>query len=188
MAHHRRGGKGARNDIINVTEIDDDLDEFSLSNKPKTITSGINGHVKPKYTDPLTSKSYKDPLKTITVKDPFAEKSKLNVISNHKLPESSLNNDSIFTKKTSQSSLTVQTGQKSGISTQSSSHATSTTTTTTPAPSRGFASSSTQFTRNQQFTTIQTNKRNNLPSRINKNQKGFSREEKDMYIDDIEDF
>lgn len=205
MAHQRRVVKGPKHDIINVTEIDDDLDELSLSGgsssyKTKVTTTPINGHVKPKYKDPLSSNNYKDPLKSMNVKDPFAEKKELNSSSNNKMPESVfsstnnkmqesvlLNYESVFKTKPTQSSLNVQSGQnKNGISTQSSSHATPSTTTTTPSTtsSRG----STQINRNQHFTSTQSSKRNNAPTRINKNQKGFSHEEKDLYIDDIEDF
>ncbi|XP_045200906.2 uncharacterized protein LOC123554689 [Mercenaria mercenaria] len=193
MANQRRGRKGFHHDIINVTELDDDLEEFTLSSdinpsKSKTSTTighagaaTITGHVKTNYSVLLPKTAYHDPLKTISVKDPFAEKSKLNLDRNNKTPSSSFKLDNDLKRNTLQNTSAGQTGlNKDAVSTQNSPQVTKTTTT------RGLAS--TPLNKNNPVTTTYITKRYNATPRVDKNKKGFSREEKDLYIDDIEDF
>lgn len=198
MARQGRGRK-LNHDIINVTELDDDFDEFTVSNdtsntvsrdnsravsrdssynKNKTITNGI---FKTTYKDPLSNKNYKDPLQTLSVKDPFKQDSRFPSRNTDLLSDSSVKRDSEAKRTENQKDSKPQNVQQNNVtSTQDSLRQIKTLS--------SHQVSSTSMSLSKPVTSIHITKRYNATPRVNKNQKGFGHEEKDLYIDDIEDF
>lgn len=195
MAYQRKSKKALHSEVINVTDLDDEFEEFSLSTSTehpvkRSVANNIRAEVnaKPsghKHTvsnitsgkteekDPLCSKQYSDPLRTKRP-DP--------VVLNSKQP---LPNKEFETKD---HPFTTSTTAKNNVSlsTQPKLEASYVNGSRTNVSRTAGQNEHTQQ-RNPVFGAYTTNSSLNR-NRISKNQKGFGHEERDLFIDDIEEF
>lgn len=192
MANQRRGKRVLNHDIVNVTDLDDDFETLtysrdtnvsrdSSSNKQRTVSNSVNGAFNTNFRDPLSNKNYQDPLKTMAVKDPFAKNGEMNSGRSGVSNNSSLDQGSDTKRNLSQKDLTQQTVRQSEEkSTQHNLRQMKT------LPSRQV--STTPLSPNKPVSSVHITKRYNSTPRVKPNQKGFGHEERDLFIDDIEDF
>ncbi|KAL4220454.1 hypothetical protein ACF0H5_020855 [Mactra antiquata] len=175
MSYARRMKKVSHDGVLNVFDLDDELEELNISTDNEVKDKGIiNSKVKQRskstYVDPLSNRNYVDPLSKRSVKDVECTNSKSSEMENKTKTD-----DKDKTGSQTNRTQSLQTTNKVEITQKGQ------------QPTQNVTQKPQTTQRNPTFSSNNIN-RNRVTPRVNKDQKGFGHEERDMFVDDIEEF